>query len=522
MEQRAEPGPTRVSPWRAPYVWCAALFAVFYASLLALWPAVPTQDGSAWVMEGSALARVLAGHGLAGCALVDAVPPNAFAQLAIACLQLAVPAEHAGRVYIALCVIGLCGSLVYLARAAGARGNAVLAVLPLCAGYPLYHGFLNYMAALPVLCFGLGALLQNPEARGLRGIALLLIVPCVLYSCHGTALGVWGVLLLVQCCIRRSWQLLICAAVSFVPVLVLLALYVSQRSSEGAGVIWSAGSFAATASYRLRSPMRFFSVFHGLAPTYDDPSLRVLAPLLVVLNVGYALWLCVSGLRWAVRARRSADAQERFLAWSTLALCACFLVMPHDVAKMLNPAERLLLPAAVIGAAGYRAEVSQRATAWRQGSLYLMLAAQTLYVLVFGTRAAGAASELIAVRARDGFDLPVVQARQLSFAAKAPSLGAVDVLPRHQVLAMQGLLEEFQAGHLVAPFDTGLFRCVPKDQNHPSGWDLAELRRHERPLIVLGEREHTRVLVDQLGPTFSTLKVGTGFILVQRIAAASH
>jgi hypothetical protein len=125
------------------------------------------------------------------------------------------------------------------------------------------------------------------------------------------------------------------------------------------------------------------------------------------------------------------------------------------------------------------------------------------------------------VREHYGFDVPVVQARQLSFAAKAPTQGAVDLLPRHQVLAMQGLLEQFQAGHLVAPFDTGLFRCALGDQNHPNGWNLAQLRRHERPLIVLGEREHTRMVADQFGATFTTLRVGTGFILVQRIAASA-
>lgn len=515
MEQRAEPGPTRVSPWRAPHVWC---FALFYAVLLASWPALPTQDASAWVMEASALKRQLAGLGLPGCSLVDALPPNAFAQLAIASLELVLSAQQAGRVYIALCVLGLCAALIYLSDSARARPGAVLAVLPLCAGYPLYHGFLNYLAALPVLCFGLGALLRNPEARGLRGIALLAIVPCVLYSCHGTALGVWGVLLAVQCWVRRSWQLLVRAALSFVPVLVLLALYISQRSAEGAAITWSAGSLGATLSYRVRSPLRFFSVFHGLAPTYDDPFLRVIAPLLVVLNVGYALWLCGVGLRWAVRARASEQAHERFLACSTLALSACFFLLPHDVAKMLNPAERLLLPAALIGAVGYRADHGR---AWLRRALYSILALQSLYVLVWGTHAASAASELIAVRQRYGFDVPVVQARQLSFAAEAPGLGAVDLLPRHQVLAMQGILEEFQAGHLVAPFDTGLFRCVRAEQNEPVGWDLEAFQRHERPLIVVGEREHTRVLADQFGRTFRTLEVGTGFILVQRTAAAS-
>ncbi|HET8936593.1 MAG TPA: hypothetical protein VFN67_24285 [Polyangiales bacterium] len=494
----------------ARFVWIAP---ALYALMLALWPALPMQDASAWVFEASLLHQKLAGHAASGCSLVDALPPNAFAQLTIADLQSVLPAELAGRLYMMLCVGGLFASLVYLR----VRGLALLAILPLCAGYPLYHGFLNYMAALPVLGFGLGGLLRNPEARGARGLALLLVVPTVLYTCHGTVLAVWGLLVLVQCWVRRSWQLLARAAVGFVPVLCLLALYVLQRNAEGAGVTWSAGSLLATISYRLRSPLRFFSVFHGLAPTYDDVSLRAVAPVCAVLNVVYGVWLCASGVTWAVRARTSARLDERFLALSTLALCVCFLVLPHDVAKMLNPAERLLLPAAMIGAAGasLRPRMPQR---WGV-VLYALLALQLVYVGVWGTRAATAAESLIAARKRFGFDAPVVQARQLRFAGAAPSLGAVDLLPRHQVLAMQGMLEEFRAGHLVAPFDTGLFRCHLEDQVNPTGWDLAEFCRHERPLIVLGEKEHVGAVTDQLGPDWRTLQVGTGFNVVQRTAA---
>lgn len=494
----------------ARWIWIAL---VLYTVMLALWPALPTQDASAWVFEASLLHQKLAGHAVLGCTLVNALPPNAFAQLTIADLQSVLSAELAGRVYLILYVGGMCAALLYLRI----RGLALLAILPLCMGYPLYHGFLNYMAALPVLGFGLGALLRNPEARGARGLALLLIVPTVLYTCHGTALAVWGVLVLVQCWVRRSWQLLARAAFGFIPVLCLLVLYVLQRNAEGAGVTWSAGSLLATVSYRLRSPLRFFSVFHGLAPTYDDVSLRAVAPLCAGLNVVYGVWLCASGLTWAVRARASARLDERFLALSTLVLCVCFLVLPHDVAKMLNPAERLLLPAAMIGAAGVSLEPSiSRRSAW---ILSALMALQVIYVAVWGSRAAQAAADLIAARERFGFDAPVVQARQLRFASAAPSLGAVDLLPRHQVLAMQGMLEEFRAGHLVAPFDTGLFRCHLKDQVNPTGWDLADFRRHERPLIVLGEREHTRALIDQLGPEWSAQQVGTGFTVVQRIAA---
>lgn len=180
---------TRVSVWKQPPVWCAALLSLLYAALIGLWPALPTQDAPAWVFEGSLLHAVLAGRTDTGCSLVNALPPNAFAQLAIAGLQSFMSAEHAGRVYVASCVVGLIVALGYLLRAvdvgrvqgAAARGGiAWLAVLPLCVGYPLFHGFLNYLAALPILCFGIAALLRNPEARGWRGLLLLLVLPVLL------------------------------------------------------------------------------------------------------------------------------------------------------------------------------------------------------------------------------------------------------------------------------------------------------------------------------------------------------
>lgn len=503
---------------------CAALYSILYTGLLCWWPAIPSQDAPAWILEATLLRDQLAGHGRGGCELVQALPPNAFAQLAIAGLELWLPAALAGRLYLSACVTGLCAALVYACRARDASGQsgAVLAVLPLCAGYPLYHGFLNYMAALPVLCFGAGALLRNPEARGLRGIALLLLLPTWLYTCHGTALGVWGLWVAAQAWVRRSWQLLLRAAFGMMPVLALLWLYVMQRSAEGAFITWSAGSFLGTLAYRLRSPLRFLSIFHGLAPTFDDAALRALAPLWVALNVGYALVLCGLGLGWAWRMRRSADAGDRFISLSLLSLVACFVLLPHDVAKMLNPAERLVLPAALLGAVGLaRAGASgihvKRARMLR-ASQYTLLALQSLYVLVWGTRAAQASAALVRARAHFGFDAPVVQVRQLSFAPPAPSLGAVSVLPRHQVLAMQGMLDAYWAGHFVSPFDTGLFRCSTQAQPSPSTWDREVFRRHERPLVLLGEREQVLGVIEDLGPGYTEIEVGTGFSVCRRTA----
>src|SRR6202022_3502836 len=123
------------------------------------------------------------------------------------------------------------------------------------------------------------------------------------------------------------------------------------------------------------------------------------------VNVGYAVAITFYGLRWAWRARRSSDVGERWLSSSLLVLAGLFVLMPHDVAKMLNPAERLLLPAACLGAAGlagssYRDQSSERRRPSAHVALYGLLGAQWAYLAVWGTQAATIADAFVQTRAR--------------------------------------------------------------------------------------------------------------------------
>jgi hypothetical protein len=493
--------------WLKPDAWCALVFVAACELLLFVWPALPVQDAPLWIYEGSLLRDVLAGRYGGPCHLVSALPPNAFAQPVIALLCTVLAPETAGRVYLGACVAAFAAGLSYLCRARDREGrsSALPLCLPLCVGYPLFHGFLNYMAALPVLCFGVGALLRNPEARGARGMSSMLLLPLFAYVCHGTAFGIWCVILALQWWVTRSRAFALRAALGLAPVSILIALYVAQRSAEGANVSWLAGSVAATAFYRGRSPFRFFSVFQGLAPTFDDPLLRAVAPLCVALNLSYAAAISCYGLWWAWRARASDDRAERLLALGVLALAALFVLMPHDVAKMLNPAERLLVPAAALGAAG-----ASRTAARRRWPAYALLAAQWLYLAVFGSEAARAAVALRAERARLGDDVRVLRDDGLPLspsAAKDLPL-PVALLTRHQVLAMQGVLTEYAHGHGPRPFATGLFRCPPSAQR-PS--DLASLRASRSPLIVVGDSARAHALARELAPEQQLTHAGTGF-----------
>jgi hypothetical protein len=498
---------------------CALLFVLAHGALLLAWPAVLGQDAPLWIAEGGLLHTFFQTHLAGGCQLVTALPPNALSQVAIGLLSYLMPAELAGRLYIVACVGLFAASLVYLCRARATIGRplALLVCLPLCVGYPLFHGFLNYMAALPALCFGIGFLLRNPEGRGVRGAFVLLVMPLLTYLCHGTAVGIWAVLVAMQVMVRRSRGFALRALPGFLPVLWLVVAYIGQRHAEGSSVLWTTGSVLATVVYRLRSPMRFFSVFPGFAPTLDDPTLGRLAPLLMLVNVAYPVVISFYGLRWAWRARQASDLSERWLSLSLLSLAALFVVMPHNVARMLNPAERLLLPAACLGAAGMSgvsggAHSPERRGAWRRYMLYALLGTQWAYLAVWGTQAATIADAFVQTREQYavGAGVQVVQADDVEFSAHAADRQprAIDLMTRHQVLLHQDMLEDWAHGRAFATTDTGLFRCPGQPVPLP---DIATLRSTRQPLLLIGEPERASALAQALAPDFQVTRPGPGF-----------
>jgi hypothetical protein len=501
-------------------VLCAMLFVLAHGVLLLAWPVVLAQDAPNWISEAALLHAFSRTHLAGGCQLVTALPPNVLSQGVISLLCWIMPSELAGRLYIVTCVGLFAAALVYLCRARPVAGRqfALLSCLPLCVGYPLFHGFLNYMAALPALCWGIGGLLRNPEGRGLHGTSLLLVMPLLTYLCHGTAVAIWAVLVAVQAVVRRSHGFAFRALLGFLPVLWLIEAYTRQRSAEGASVLWTEGGLLATIVYRLGSPLRFFSVFPGFVPTFADPALGRVAPLLVVVNVGYAVAITFFGLRWAWRARRVLDSGERWLSSSLLVLTGLFVIMPHNVAKMLNPAERLLLPIACLAAAGLAGapggdQSTARRREWVRYGLSALLGAQWAYLAVWGTQAATFADAFVQTRERyavvpgvqvvlaDGVQLPV------EHAPAGPS-SAVQLMTGHQVLLAQGRLEDIAHGRTTIPPDTGLFRCP----THPAApTDLARLHSARQVLLLIGHPERSAALARVLEPDFLVTRPGPGF-----------
>jgi len=508
---------------------CATVFVLAHAALLLAWPAILAQDAPLWISEAALLHSSFHSPPSGGCQLVTALPPNAISQAVMALMCAVVSPDVAGRLYNVACVALFAAALVYLCRARATAGREwiVCSCLPLCIGYPLFHGFLNYMTALPALCFGIGVLLRRPAGRGVAATSMLVGMPLFTYLCHGTAVGIWAVLVMVHVWVWRSRGFAVRALLGFVPVVLLIGLYVAQRQAEGATVLWSAGGVLATIGYRVRAPLRFFSVFPGFEPMVADPTLAVAAPLLMIVNVGYAVALSVIGIRWAWRARRSTDPVERWLSASLLVLAGLFVIMPHDVAGMLNPAERLLVPAACIGAAGVTAASGGRRSANHQGARlryasYVLLGAQWAYLAVWGTQAAHLTDAFLQTLDRYSAvpGVQVVEADGVFLPAEERSIRLprpIELMTRHHVLLHQDILDDWTHGRAIAPPTTGLFRCPGR---RATATDLAALRSAGQILLLIGDPARSSTIAQLLEPDFHATRSGPGFWTLVRSNAA--
>jgi hypothetical protein len=216
--------------------------------------------------------------------------------------------------------------------------------------------------------------------------------------------------------------------------------------------------------------------------------------------------------------RRSADPGERWLSSSLLVFVGLFVIMPHEVAKMLNPAERLLLPAACLGAAGIAGtsagvRSSERRRKRLQYACYALLGAQWAYLAVWGTQAATITHAFVQTLERyaavPGFQVVEAEGIPVPAEDRARRLPrAIELMTRHQVLLHQDILENWTYGRAIAPPDTGLFRCAVRSA--PST-DLAALRSDGQLLLLIGDPARAATIAHLLEPDFRVTRAGPGF-----------
>jgi hypothetical protein len=334
-------------------VLAAATVGALYSSHF-----LPFYDYYQWLFQGHVVSDLLFGTdgdggGFAGVYSLDPVPvPNLAAPFGIGALNVFLPIEAAGQLFIVLTVLGFAGSFGFLVRSLQGRPTAIEYLGFLWApGFYLYKGYLSFMIGLAlvfVLVAVLHRLVAAPSGPGRASMVLLGVLGVVLYLSHLLAWGIGVLAVLVHAFVlartgrgRRAVLLL----GTLVPGVVLAAWYLLAEHGGTGVVLYTSWFDKAIALTETLQPFLRLDPFPPVFPIFWVNVLIVLVFAALVL-----VQLDRSALRAAL--------ENRPVLWLAGLLVGIALVLPISMVNdLIKPDERFVVPALLLAVAAlpYRA-----------------------------------------------------------------------------------------------------------------------------------------------------------------------
>jgi hypothetical protein len=505
-------------------LWIGLTVASALPFLLAPFP--PSLDYYYWLLDGHLAGQALGRAGVADFYEIRIGPiPNLASGVGIGALSLVMPTAIAGRVFAALCAIGLSLAFAFLVRSTQGRPAAVEFLgAPWALGYVLYMGFLSYLASL---------------ALALAGVALMHRL-----TRSGHAIGGWTAI-----------AMMMLGAVIFLSHIFGWVVYVIAIGVHAAFALRRASPRAALALLATLAPSIALLIWHALSswdvsvtrlyPSLLSKSYSLLNPLSLFLRVdpfpqfAPVFWLNVLSLAaiavvvlWNLRRGAVLDDTAPILL-TGMACLALAVTLPFSwLAGLLRPDERLLLP-----------------------GFLLVLAALPFkpYSLVRGAAAAGVVMTIVLVHVAEYRQASsyLAEAHAASMAHVPPGnrLLAVSVhtgnlvrnacdpatrVPSMGIPALQGfaLYRSVETGDQRANiFGTGLIRPregmeheadvmirVYTPEMIEAAPDLArEIRPHFPFVQVSGCAPHRDLMERALASDYAPAARGTGFVILHRV-----
>jgi hypothetical protein len=325
---------------------------------------LPFYDYYQWLFQGHVVSDLLFGTdggstGLAGVYSLDPVPvPNLAAPIGIGALNVLLPIEAAGQLFVVLTVLGFAASFGYLVRTLQGRPTAIEYLGFLWApGFYLYKGYLSFtigLALVFVLVAVLHRVVASPSGPDRTRLWLLGLLGVVLYLSHLLAWGIGVLAVLVHALVlartgrRRRAALLLG---TLLPGVVLAAWYLAAERG-GSGVVLYSSWFDKAIS--LTETLQFFLRLDPFPPVLPIFWVNVLLALVFAALVLFQLDR--SALRGAL--------ESRPVLWIAGLLVGIALVLPISMVNdLIKPDERLVMPALLLAVAAlpYRASQPYRA-----------------------------------------------------------------------------------------------------------------------------------------------------------------
>jgi hypothetical protein len=344
-------GRIRAGAW---LVLSAATVAVLYSTHF-----LPFYDYYQWLFQGHLVSVLLFGAettstGVTSLYGLSAVPvPNLAAPIAIGLLDVFLPTEMAGQLFVVVTVLGFAISYGYLVRAIQQRPTAIEYTGFLWAlGFFLYKGYLSYIFGLALLFVLIGTLHKAVVVRAAgptrATVWVLFGLGAVLYLSHLLA---WSIavlatllyaLVLARRGLRRPARLLILTPLPGV----VMAIWYALAEGGGSGISFYDSWLNKAIS--LTEPLHLFLRLDPFPPQFPIFWANLLLGLAVVALV----------LRHVDRPAVGAALAARPALWLSGLLAAIAVLLPVDIFNgMIKPDERFVLPAFLIAVAAlpYRA-----------------------------------------------------------------------------------------------------------------------------------------------------------------------
>jgi hypothetical protein len=344
MSVRAGVRSERVVVW---LVLATATIGALYSSHF-----LPFYDYYQWLFQGHVVSDLLFGTdgdtaGLAGAYSLDPVPvPNLAAPFGIGVLDVFLPIEAAGQLFVVLTVLGFAASFGYLARTLQGRPTAIEYLGFLWApGFYLYKGYLSFMLGLAIAFVVVAVLnrtVADPGGPGRRSLVLLSVLGVVLYLSHLLAWGIAVLAVLVHALVlvrtgRGRGALVLIG--TLLPGVVLAAWYLLAEHG-GTGVVLYTSWFDKAIS--LTETLQPFLRLDPFPPAFPIFWVNVLLVLVFAAVVLFQLD------RSAVRAALG----SRPVLWLAGLLVGIALVLPVSMVNdLIKPDERFVLPALLLAVA---------------------------------------------------------------------------------------------------------------------------------------------------------------------------
>lgn len=499
------------------YPWAFAAYLLSAASTLGMiwgWRYLPLQDYPDWVYQGSIFARYLRGELPTQFGVAGALAPNSISTLGIGALALIVPAEIAGKLFLSAYALGFLAAGALLLRG---RAGSPLFLLPVLTvwNFSFLHGNISYAFALPVLFVAIAYVLKREVEVKPLGIAVLSVA---LYLCHATAFVSFALLLVALFVQKPSARLFRRMTLGLAPSLVLWGVYAVARMQHpidepSAGAEGSTlAAFVAFKGITLAKVVALFGSFH---PFYEP--VRESAVLLVVLNalfLGALGYLLLRGIGQAVVAR----------AFPVLAVALHLLVFalaPTEVAGLVNPGERFILPVLFLVAVCVQ-DVTARP--WFTRGFAVLAMMQVGFFAGYGSFAADRVERFHQALSRhtQRERFAMLHESHLRPAPRPQGLWprGWSRLPRHHPLLRQGLLVELERGANAQIFETGLLHYRGPRTIVTS---LEELRALERidAVAIVGDDHGVDTLAQDLTDRYAVVERGDGFVIMKRSTMTS-